>query len=440
MWPARRLTVALLSLALLLSAAALTWQLVAGLRALQRVQTDLAELQDVKYGLFNAEVWVGHAATVLSARIDRFELTADNRPRLKRNLELVLDRLFVEIDQYLRRRNATGDSVFDRLQGALRQNVQDWLLDVTELRARVPAYADAVLDELNRPETRGELRTALLVALRDAADASFTALDRGPYDAILAAWGCADAPACTGPMRARAAQLRAAALRDALLVLALVGALFLLHAVWPRFAGRGLPQPALPPEAMSLLTAATLVLLAAGVLTPMIEVKAGIDELRFSLLGEPVLFTDQVLWFQSKSIMDVVRLLIDTRAADLILVGVLITLFSLIFPTAKVIAGALYYTDFRGLRGHALVRFFALRSGKWSMADVLVVAILMAYIGFKGLVGSQLERLAGRGRGVEVLTTDDTRLQLGFFLFLAFVLASMVLSALLEARVGRRTS
>ena len=36
-----------------------------------------------------------------------------------------------------------------------------------------------------------------------------------------------------------------------------------------------------------------------------------------------------------------------------------------------------------------MVRFFVLKSGKWSMADVMVVAIFMAYIGFNGIITSQ---------------------------------------------------
>jgi hypothetical protein len=196
----------------------------------------------------------------------------------------------------------------------------------------------------------------------------------------------------------------------------------------------------LPPEQLALLTGATLVLLAVGVGTPMIEVEARIDELRLQLLGEPIAFTDQVLYYQSKSILDVVAILADTGAADMMLVAVLITLFSLVFPAAKIIAGFLYYYDPRGLRGNALVYFFALRSGKWSMADVLVVAMLMAYVGFGGLVASQLSAVAGTGRGVDVVTTNGTALQAGFFMFLAFVLASLVLSSMLEARLERRTS
>jgi hypothetical protein len=70
------------------------------------------------------------------------------------------------------------------------------------------------------------------------------------------------------------------------------------------------------------------------------------------------------------------------------------------------------------------------------MADVLVIAIFMAYIGFSGLVGSQLGTLTRTAKAVEVLTTNGTTLAPGFFLLLGFVLASLLLSTVLEKRIG----
>ena len=432
--PARgyaRIGAALASVVLLIAAAVLALQLSVDLRRLQTVQTDLAELQDVRYGLLNAELWVDQIGDILAHKIDTFEVTDANRPLVKRNIEVVLDRLMVEVEDYLRRRNAAGDNWVERMQGTLRQGVQDFLLDFTELRARVPVYAEAVIDELNRPETRETIKRQLLQAIERAAAATLSETDLTTFELILSRHGCTQAPACVDAMQAESADLRQRSTISALWVVALVAAMFALA-----FARRRV----LPAETMALLTAGTLVLLAVGVWTPMIEVDARIESLRFLLLGEPINFTDQVLYFQSKSILDVVAVLANTGAADMLLVAVLITLFSLVFPTAKVIAGFLYYFDFKGLRGNALVYFFALRSGKWSMADVLVVAMLMAYVGFSGLVANQLASVAGAGRGVDVLTTNGTSLQVGFFMFLAFVLASLVLSSMLEARLQRRTS
>jgi hypothetical protein len=71
------------------------------------------------------------------------------------------------------------------------------------------------------------------------------------------------------------------------------------------------------------------------------------------------------------------------------------------------------------------------------MADVMVIAILMAYIAFDGMVSSQLN-LISRGAataGVEVLTTNGTRLQPGFFMFLAFCVFSLFVSTLMQASI-----
>ena len=426
-----RLATALSLGALLLAAVLLSAQMILDLRRIQALETDLAELHDVRYGLLNAEVWVDRLAAVLAHQIDTFELTDENRPALKRNIEIALDRVLVEVEQYLRRRNATGDTLWERVSGAFRQGVQDFLVDFTELRAQVPAYADAILEELNRPEARAQLKKQLLAALESTAAATISATDFSAYEAVLARHGCSDAVACQPVLGAEADALDGRAKRFALGVLLAVAGMFFV--AWRE-------RPSLTPEVMAMLTAAALVLLAGGVLTPMIDVEARISELRFEILGEPVVFTDQVLYFQTKSILDVVRVLVDTGAWDMVFVAVLITLFSLVFPTLKVLAGFAYYFDWRGLRTNTVVYFFALRSGKWSMADVLVVAILMAYVGFSGLVESQIAAMAGSSRGLDVLTTNGTELRLGFYLFLAFVLASLILSALLEARAGKRVS
>lgn len=426
-----RIAGAIVSCVLLIAALVLAFQLGRDLRQQQRLQSDLAELQDVRYGLLNAELWVDQIADILAYKIDTFEVTEQNRPLIKRNIEQVLDRLMMEIERYLRRRNASGDNLAQRLHGQVRQLVQDFLLDFNELRARVPVYADAVINELNRPETRAEIKRQLLDAIDKAAQASFSKTPTERFDLILERQHCIDGPACVDLLQNASTKLEQRSRITAFWVAALISAMFALA------MGR---RRTLPPETMALLTTATLVLLAVGVWTPMIEVDARIDSLRFQLLGSPITFTDQVLYFQSKSILDVVSILAATGAADMLLVAVLITLFSLVFPSAKVIAGFLYYFDFRGLRNNRLISFFALRSGKWSMADVLVVAMLMAYVGFSGLIANQLSDISQASPSVDVITTNGTALQIGFFLFLAFVLASLVLSSMLEARLERRVS
>ena len=179
------------------------------------------------------------------------------------------------------------------------------------------------------------------------------------------------------------------------------------------------------------VTLALLVLVVA-LTSPMIEIDARIKEMTFLLMGENISFHDQVIFFQSKSIVDVVRVLIDTGKFDSVLVGFLILLFSIIFPIGKLLSTEFYLLGSENFRKNKVIQFFAFKSGKWSMADVNVVAIFMAYIGFKGILDSQLASLNMKTESVASISTNQTTLQPGFILFLAFVLFGLILSVILQ--------
>ncbi|MBY0453004.1 MAG: paraquat-inducible protein A, partial [Bdellovibrionaceae bacterium] len=74
--------------------------------------------------------------------------------------------------------------------------------------------------------------------------------------------------------------------------------------------------------------------------------------------------------------------------------------------------------------------------GKWSMADVFVVAMFMAYIGFNGVIANQFGNFTSAGGGtpqdVVILATNGTTLQPGFYTFMAFALLAMVFSGYLK--------
>ncbi len=423
--PRRRHTAVAFAASLALAAAVLMGYLIALVDQVKAQRTDLAELRDVKYGLLDADAWVERVSAILGRKIEAFELTDSNRPEIREDVALVLDRLIVEVDDHLRQRNQEGP-LHKRVTGALRQMVQDALVDVGELRERVPVYADAILDELGKPEPKRKVQDQVAVMLRDMAGTTFAHTDRSALDAVLARHGCSEVRDCEARLVGASTAGQGRAVAMTLAEFALVGGLF----AFCLYRSRHLTL-----ARMAVLTLAAVILLAGGLLTPMIEIEARIAELSFNLLGEPVVFRDQVLYFQSKSIFDVVAILARSGAADMVLVAFLVVLFSVWFPLVKVAAGFVYLADWRGLRRSGLVRFFALKSGKWSMADVLVIAIFMAYVGFSGLVASQLQGIAGVGAAVDILTTNGTALQPGFYLFLGFVLASLVLSHLLANSV-----
>lgn len=113
------------------------------------------------------------------------------------------------------------------------------------------------------------------------------------------------------------------------------------------------------------------------------------------------------------------------------LVGLLVITFSIFFPILKILSSIGYYYNYRGARENPVIKFFILKSGKWSMADVTVVAIFMAYIGFSGIITNQLGELSSAAPEVAMLTTNGTSLQPGYYLFLTYTLLALFLSGYL---------
>jgi len=192
-------------------------------------------------------------------------------------------------------------------------------------------------------------------------------------------------------------------------------------------------------KALFLLCVSTAaIVLVIGLTTTMIEVDARISSINFYLLGDSISFKNQVLFFQSKSIFDVVRILIDTGKYDSIIVGVLILSFSILFPVGKLFSAAAYVSSEKKWARNKFTSFFAFKSGKWSMADVMVVAILMTYIGFNGIVESQLKSLNIHTQTLTSITTNNTSLQPGYIVFVLFVLYGLFLSVMLKHITGKK--
>ena len=68
------------------------------------------------------------------------------------------------------------------------------------------------------------------------------------------------------------------------------------------------------------------------------------------------------------------------------------------------------------------------------MADVFVVSIFMAYLGLDGVVGNELKHLENRGAPINIITTNGTHLEMGFFLFLGFVFTSFILAHMVQKK------
>jgi hypothetical protein len=175
-----------------------------------------------------------------------------------------------------------------------------------------------------------------------------------------------------------------------------------------------------------------LVMLITGSLLPVIEVDARIQSLNLELLNGKVEFKNQVLFYQSKSILGIVETLIAQSKPDAVLVGSLILLFILVLPLLRLIAKGIYVLSPKKTGRSGIVRYLTFELCKWDMSDVMIVGMLMTYIGLNGILKSQLSGLNIHSESLNVITANGTSLQPGYFIFAGYVLFAALLSYILK--------
>jgi len=414
--PGRRTLRILIGAAILVASIVLTVQMIVNARQNQELKTDLARVNHISYGLLNVDEWSFRVSAILSEKILDFKLTPENREQLQDNLESILHMLIDEVEVM----------IIERTSGQF-SGVKRWIagftIDVSQLRDSVPSFANQVIGELDRPETKELLQEYLYEKLDEFNAGTYSIDSTASMEVLMLKYDCTNKKECRNKMGSSIEQNNAAINLRVILIMVLVVLGFLVNTI------RNGP---LNPYQSTLLVLLSFCLLLGGISTPMIDLEARIDQLMFQLMGKEVLFSNNIIFFQSKSITDVVRLLLEEGSIEMVFVGFLIFLCSIIFPSLKLISSLLYSYDLEKMRRNKLIRFFVFKSGKWSMADVMVVAIFMAYVGFDGIIGSQLDQLREASKPVEIFTTNGTRLLGGFYLFLCFCLSSLGLSELIQ--------
>ena len=395
----------------------LTIRVIVLARQNQLLKIDLAEINHIRYGLLNVSEWSDQIADVMTAKINEFEITPDNRDQFQKSIENVLYELIDDVE----------DIMEERTSGAFK-GVKRWVagfaIDVEQLRDSVPSFASTVIDELNSPETRAELKMFVLGKLDQFSQDTYNEDKMELFETLLMKYGCEDKQACQNILYDLIDEKQDAINYRIMMILFMVLLIFLFNLL-----ARGMDRLQAP-----MLILSSFCLLLGGITMPMIVLEARIDLLLFKLLGQDVMFRDQIIFFQSKSITNVVRILMDDGSLQMILVAVLIFSFSIIFPSLKLISSYIYSINLFNWKDTPLIRFFVIKSGKWSMADVMVVAFFMAYIGFNGVVSSQLDSIGRNAQSFEIFTTNGTQLLGGFYLFLAFCISSLILSEILTRK------
>lgn len=375
------------------------------------IKEDLIEISDIKYGLFNVDEWRDIVSEIIAKKIDELEVQGKDKVILEKKIADFLKNVIHDFEKDYYDKNR------DSFSGIIK-NIGASAFDIFgSMKIRIPKFSKQIVEFLDDPENKKNLKAYITAKINEYAENTFSEVDYSAHNAVLKKYPWGDRPATIAGLRTllNDFQEKSNIYKYILAVIAVITAVFIFFSqVFSKME-------------FILLTLVCLLFLVLGLTLPMIEIDARISDFKISLLGEQINFQQQVIYYKSKSIIEVIQLMIQQGGFDLLMVGLLVFIFSVLFPLSKLITSVCMVLLPR-MKSNKLALFLVYKTGKWSMADVMVVAIFMAYIGFSGILTEQLSQIEGLSSKVEVLTTNQSSIQIGFFAFTAFALLSLLLN------------
>jgi hypothetical protein len=386
-----------------------------------QVKEDYSLSNSVTFGLFSIDEWSDRIAKIIDGKINAYHITPKQRRDMRKAIEGELHDLLAKTIREIKKPQKS-------IGGKLKKLAFNILVDSAEIQAQVRPFANTIVAKVS--SSKSEER------LKEIAGSKFDQLITQTYDSTRVAnyavtqyvykkYKVSDPVSFNNQIKARVAHLTAELIKYVIILLGCVVAALLLWLLMRKHV-----ELQTPLFVFSLLFA--FVLLVVGSVVPVIEVDARIQSMELMLLGEKMTFQNQVLFYQSKSIVGIVSTLISQRKPDAIVVGALIMLFVLILPLLRLIAKGIYVLSTKKIARHPVVRYLTFELGKWDMADVMVVGVIMTYIGLNGIIKSQLSTLNIHTPSLNVITDNGTSLQPGYFIFLGYVLFGALLSYVLK--------
>jgi hypothetical protein len=280
------------------------------------IKKDYSEVNNITSGLLSVNAWRDHLVRVVMNRIDDFEFTPDQEKAVKDEVSAVLHAVIDKADSMATKKQKT-------IGGKLKKFAYKTFVKEDRLHAQVPVFAQTIVNEIKKPRNKQKLKYLAESKLKQFGSITYDSInDVKRSEELMAKYNAEDLAGFNITAEGMLTGLQRTTYFYTFVILGVMAVFLALW--WLLRSHRILHTPLF---VMSVLFA--LVVLAVGLSTPMIEIDARIKEMTFFLMGENISFHDQVLFFQSKSIVDVVRILIETGKWDSAAVGVLILVFSI---------------------------------------------------------------------------------------------------------------
>lgn len=384
---------------------------------------DIVELSLVKYGIFSVDMWKENLTIIINNRINEFDYKDMDEEKIRIRIAEFLTLTVDELEE----------SFFKVNKGSIGGFFKGGVASITDvfgtMKEDIPLLTESIITFFKDEDNKEMVKDYIIKKLNEYSDATFSEIDYTTYNIILERHGQVTKQAAIDTIASKIDVLKQQQRPYTYLIFVIVG----LFALITMFSNK------LNQHDFLILSLGCGVLLTIGVLLPMIDIDARISKMDFHLMGESISFTDQILYFKSKSILEVVQVMIFNDKLEVVAVGILVFVFSVVFPVSKLFSSVLFIFSDR-LRNNSMVRFLIFKTTKWTMADVMVVAIFMAYIGFSGIISEQLKDLETIVTQVDMLTTNGSSLQIGFYLFTGFAFLSLLVSHKLQYSYDKRIS
>lgn len=391
-----------------------------------RIKEDYNLSNNITFGIFSVDGWRDRISSVVENQITDFKFTETQKKAIQRQVE---QQLYSLVHQTVRDINKPQKS----LKGKLTKLGFNALVKPEELDAQVPSFARTITNKVTSPSSERRLKRIAGSKVEDLFDQTYDSTSVAGYAVtkyLYKKYKVSDPAAYNRAIITRLGAIKTETMNAMYAMLGCVASALFLWLLLRKYVHFQLML-----FVMSLLFA--LVLLFVGSTASIIDLDARISSMELRLMGENVTFINQVLFFQSKSLWDVITTLTSQAKPDAVAVGILLLLFVIILPMLRMIARGIYLTCSARVAENKFVQYLALHSGKWDMADVMVVGIAMTYIGLNGILKSQLSNLNINAGSFTTSTANNTSLQPGYYVFVAYVIFAFILSYILKRLTPR---
>jgi hypothetical protein len=397
----------------------------------QREQTklDYTTVNSITFGLFSIDTWSSKIGTVVNRLVSDFNIAPEQKKALQVQVEQQLNSL---INKTLADVNKPQKSLI----GKIKKLAVNKFVDEDQIYAQVPSFARTIVDKVCSPASTKRIKNIVTSKINELAAQTYDSTEA--ISTMLATYmyhkyNVADSGQFNQEISSRLASISVVSYNYLYAMLGCVlAALLLWLLMWNMtYLHRTL-------FFMSLLFA--LVLLAVGITSSVIEVDAQLQSFNIAIMGQNLSFNNQDLFFQSKSIVEIIQTLVKQPKPDAVMVGVLMLLFIIILPIVRITAKGIHILGNKAVAENKAVLYLAFDSAKWDMADVMVVGTLMTYIGLNGILKSELTEIEFHNSYLNSTPANFTSLQPGYFIFVGYVIFTFILAFILNRIRVRATA